>query len=187
MRASMPQNEKKKMKKVIIASKNPAKIKAAENAFAQVFPNEKFEFVGVSVASGVPDQPMGEEETLLGAENRVDNAKAKFKADYWVGLEGGVSPNNNQLEAFAWMAIRSNDMYGKGRTGSFFLPEKVAELVNGGMELGHADDVVFGQSNSKQKGGAVGLLTKGVINRAVYYEQALILALIPFINKEHYS
>ncbi len=174
------------MKKIIIASKNPAKIKAVENAFSKVFPNEKFECEGVSVASEVPDQPIGETETLLGAENRVKNAIKEYKADYWVGLEGGVAHNNNQLEAFAWMVVRSKDMYGKGRTGSFFLPPKVAELVKGGMELGHADDVVFGQSNSKQKGGAVGLLTNNLLTRTTYYEQALILALIPFINKEHY-
>ncbi len=174
------------MKKIIIASKNPAKIKAVENAFSKAFPTETFEYQGVSVPSKVPDQPIGEAETLLGAENRVKNAIKAYKADYWVGLEGGVATNNNELEAFAWMVIRSEDMYGKGRTGSFFLPPKVAELVQNGMELGHADDVVFGQSNSKQKGGAVGLLTNNLLTRTTYYEQALILALIPFINKEHY-
>jgi inosine/xanthosine triphosphatase len=175
------------MKKVIIASKNPVKIKAVENAFSKIFPKEQFEYQGVSVPSGVPDQPMGEEETLLGADNRVLHAKDKYDGNFWVGLEGGVAPNGNQLEAFAWMVIRSKDMYGKGRTGSFFLPPKVAELVKGGMELGHADDEVFGQSNSKQKGGAVGLLTNNLLTRTTYYEQALILALIPFINKGHYS
>lgn len=175
------------MKKIIIASKNPAKIKAVELAFNQVFPNEVFQFEGVSVPSEVPDQPKGESETLLGAENRVKNAMDAFEADFWVGLEGGVSENNNELEAFAWMVIRSKEMHGKGRTGSFYLPPKVAKLVKDGMELGHADDVVFGQSNSKQKGGAVGLLTNNILTRTTYYEQALILALIPFINKEHYS
>lgn len=175
------------MKKIIIASKNPAKIQAVENAFSKVFPKEQFQYEGISVPSGVPDQPIGEEETLVGAENRVENAKQKFDGDYWVGLEGGVAESGNQLEAFAWMVIKSKEMYGKGRTGSFFLPSKVAELVHGGMELGHADDVVFGQSNSKQKGGAVGLLTNNLLTRTTYYEQALILALIPFINKEHYS
>ena len=174
------------MKKVIITSKNPAKIKAVENAFSTVFPNDNFDFEAISVASGVPDQPMGEAETLLGAENRVNNAKKLVKAEYWVGLEGGVAINGDELEAFAWMVIHSNDRKGKGRTGSFFLPAKVAKLVHDGMELGEADDVVFGQSNSKQKGGAVGLLTKGLLTRTDYYEQALILSLIPFINQEYY-
>lgn len=174
------------MEKIIIASKNPAKIKAVKLAFSKVFTHKKFEYEGVSVPSGVPDQPKGEAETLLGAENRVKNARNAFDADYWVGLEGGVSENNNELEAFAWMVIRTKKIHGKGRTGSFFLPPKVAKLVKEGMELGHADDLVFGQSNSKQKGGAVGLLTNNLLTRTTYYEQALILALIPFISKEHY-
>ena len=174
------------MKKIIIASKNPAKIQAVENAFSKVFPNEVFKYVGVSVPSGVPDQPIGEDETFAGAENRVDNAMKECDGDYWVGLEGGVANSGSQLEAFAWMVIKSKNRHGKGRTGSFFLPAKVAELVNEGMELGHADDVVFGQSNSKQKVGAVGLLTNNLLTRTTYYEQALILALIPFINQDHY-
>lgn len=37
--------------------------------------------------------------------------------------------------------------------------------VAGGMELGEADDHVFERSNSKQEDGAVGLLTKGLIDR----------------------
>lgn len=173
-------------KKVIIASKNPAKIKAVEEAFGLVFPNQKFDFEGVSVTSGVPDQPIGETQTLQGAQNRVEEARKKYPGHYWVGLEGGVTAKNNELEAFAWMVIVSDSGYGKGRTGSFFLPQKVAQLVHQGLELGEADDIVFGQTNSKQKGGAVGLLTHNLINRTAYYKQALVLALIPFCNPEFY-
>lgn len=174
------------MKKVIITSKNPVKILAVKNAFTQFFPDEAFDFESISIPSDVPDQPMGEEETLQGAENRVNNAKLEFEADYWVGLEGGVSIKGDELEAFAWMVVLSREGKGKGRTGSFFLPPKVTRLVHLGKELGEADDIVFGQSNSKQKGGAVGLLTNNLVTRTIYYEQALLLALIPFINKEQY-
>ena len=51
-----------------------------------------------------------------------------------------------------------------------------------GIELGHADDQVFGRSNSKQQNGSVGLLTGDVVDRTAYYVQAVILALIPFKN-----
>jgi non-canonical (house-cleaning) NTP pyrophosphatase len=54
------------------------------------------------------------------------------------------------------------------------------------MELGEADDVVFGTDNSKQKMGAVGLLTKGLTNRAQYYEEAVQKALIPYMNPSLY-
>jgi non-canonical (house-cleaning) NTP pyrophosphatase len=54
------------------------------------------------------------------------------------------------------------------------------------MELGEADDVYFGLSNSKQANGAVGLLTGNVLTRASFYEQAVIFALIPFKNPDLY-
>ena len=50
------------------------------------------------------------------------------------------------------------------------------------MELGDADDQVFGRNGSKTEEGVVGLLTRGQIDRAAYYEQPLLLALVPFIN-----
>ena len=52
------------------------------------------------------------------------------------------------------------------------------------MELGAADDQFFAQENSKQGGGSVGILTHGAITRQTYYNQAIILALIPFLNEE---
>ena len=55
------------------------------------------------------------------------------------------------------------------------------------MELGNADDKVFSTVNSKQKGGTVGKLTRGVIDRAQYYESAVILAMIPFIWPSLYT
>jgi len=50
------------------------------------------------------------------------------------------------------------------------------------MELGLANDIVFSKLNSKQKCRAVGLLTHNKITRTELYKDAVILALIPFIN-----
>jgi non-canonical (house-cleaning) NTP pyrophosphatase len=59
-------------------------------------------------------------------------------------------------------------------------------LIDTGKELGEADDIVFGHTNSKQKNGAVGILTGNVIVRTSYYTEAVILASIPFKNAEIY-
>ena len=76
------------MEEVIITSKNPVKINATVKAFETLFKNVKFTYKGVSVPSEVPDQPIGYEETLKGAENRVKNAKEEYAdAAYWVGIE----------------------------------------------------------------------------------------------------
>jgi len=176
------------MKRIIVASQNPVKLNAALEAFQKMFADEQFEVAGVSVASGVSDQPMNDNETLQGAINRAQNAQAaEPEADFWVGMEGGIELKNDEMESFAWMAIRSNDgRSGKSRTGTYFLAPRVAELIQQGKELGDADDIVFGKTNSKQANGATGLLTGDVVTRAEFYEQALCCALIPFKNPDLY-
>lgn len=177
------------MKHVIVASLNPIKIAAARAGFTRMFPNEQWEVRGESMPSGVSDQPMSSAETLLGAKNRALAAQHAFpKADFWIGLEGGVElVDGTDMEVFAWMyLIGPEGRHSHAKTSTFFLPPKVAELIKQGVELGHADDLVFGRQNSKQGDGAVGLLTNGLIDRANYYEPAVILALIPFANPALY-
>lgn len=175
-----------KVLKIIVASKNPVKINAVKEGFQSFFPQVKV--IGVSVESGVSDQPMSDGETLLGARNRVKNAKSEVSsADFWVGIEGGVERNSAGLTAFAWVVIENTKDSGEARTTTFRLPEKVTRLIDQGLELGHANDQIFGEHNSKQNSGAVGLLTRDKITRTELYRQAVQLALIPFINKELYS
>lgn len=172
---------------VVVASRNPVKINAALDGFQRMFPHYHFTAAPLDVPSGVADQPMSDEETLKGAYNRVENAfAAQQEADFWIGIEGGVAKIENSLAAFAWVVVKTKDLTGKARSGLFFLPPAVQELIDQGMELGTADDIVFGHNNSKQKGGAVGLLTGHVVDRKELYEQAVILALIPFKNKTIY-
>lgn len=108
------------MKKVIVASKNPVKIKCTHDGFARMFPEELFEVEGISASSGVSDQPMSEQETLQGAIARAQNASVLVpEANYWVGIEGGLEEIDNPMEAFAWIVVKSkaNVLLGKGRTG----------------------------------------------------------------------
>ena len=176
------------MTKIIIASKNPVKIDSIYAGFTKMFKDEIFEIEGLSVDSQVSAQPMGEEETLTGAKNRVNNASVLSpKADYWIGIEGGSKIVGEGMETFAWVVIKSKDgKVSQGRTASFYLPKEIVALVKTGIELGEADDMVFKRSNSKQSNGAVGILTGDVLTRADYYETAVILALIPFKNPELY-
>jgi inosine/xanthosine triphosphatase len=169
--------------KIVVASENPVKIEAVQRGFARMFPDSPLELKGVSVPSGVSDQPMTDEETLRGAKNRAFNARqAVPSADYWIGIEGGVHETGDAFLVFAWAFILSQDRNGYARSGAFVLPDEVARLVCNGIELGDADDAVFGRDNSKQANGAVGLLTNDIIDRAEYYAHTVVLALIPFVN-----
>ncbi|KAK3190684.1 hypothetical protein K4F52_003375 [Lecanicillium sp. MT-2017a] len=174
---------------VIVASKNPVKVGAAQDGFQRMFPHLTFDVRSVSVPSGVPDQPLTDKETFQGALNRARGARdAEPNAEYWIGLEGGIdsdpkSVGDGLIQSFAWIAIVGKDgKEGKARTATYFLPEETAKLLRGGMELGHADDQVHGRTNSKQKSGSVGILTDDVICRQSYYAEAVILALVPFKN-----
>lgn len=176
---------------VAIASHNPVKLSAARQGFASAFPEQVFTFIPVATSSGVSEQPFSDPETLSGAEERTRQASLALPyADFWVGIEGGVEEHPCGMAAFAWVvargAVRGAAQTGRGRSAAFFLPEAVASLVRQGVELGTADDIVFGRSNSKQANGAIGLLTGDVIDRAALYIPAVVMALIPFKNPELY-
>ncbi len=173
--------------RVIVGSQNPVKVSCTREAFTQAF--GKVGLVeGVNALSNIPAQPRTEEETLLGAKNRVSHAKTLVpEADYWVGIEGGVDEDPQGMYAFAWIyVLHRSGKSSQSKTGTFYLPPPVVALIREGMELGHADDLVFQAQNSKQKGGSVGLLTQGIITREAYYQQAMVLALIPFLNESLY-
>ena len=169
---------------VLIGSKNPTKINAVENALKRVFYDRAISVLGHNVESGVPDQPIGYEETKSGAENRIKNLKHRG-ADFYIGIEGGCVYVEKKLFAFAWVLTEDRFGYvGSGKTSMFQLPKKIQKLIDEGFELGEADDLVFKRSESKKKNGAVGILTNNLIDRTKYYEEAVILSLIPFINKK---
>ena len=174
------------MPRITVASKNPVKLNAARLAFARMFARQDYDVVGVPVPSGVADQPMSRAETMAGALARAKNARAaRQESDFWVGIEGGIEDSPLGMTCFAWVVVLDRSgRIGRGQTAVFFLPEEVARLVRGGMELGHADDAVFKRDNSKQANGAIGLLTDDVIDRQAYYVHALIMALVPFKNPE---
>lgn len=174
--------------KIIVASKNPVKINAALAGFQKMFPEEKFTAEGIDVSSGVGHQPMGDEETLEGARQRVAAAALlRPDADFWVGIEGGVQEHDGEMQTIGWAVVMARDgKEGKGKTSTFYLPQSAARLVRQGKELGDANDIVFHQTNSKQADGSIGLLTGNLITRTDYYIDAIIFALIPFKNRELY-
>lgn len=45
---------------------------------------------------------------------------------------------------------------------------------------------MFGRQKSGSGSGTVGQLTKGLITRTDYYDHLVSMALIPYLNQEHY-
>ena len=168
---------------IVIASENPVKAGAIEGAFQKLFPATSYQLTQASVDSGVSDQPLSDDETKQGALNRVAAARRIHPgATVWVGLEGGVERDEQRVLAFAWIVVESSGRRSAVRTATFPLPDRIVELIDQGVELGHANDQVFGRENSKQREGAVGTLTGGLIDRRELYEHAAIMALAPWKN-----
>lgn len=172
------------MIKVVVGSKNPVKISAAKTAICEMFALKDVECVGVNAPSGVADQPMTSEETQLGAINRVKYCKLHAQADYYVAFEGGVDQFEYGPATFAFVAIANQDHMSIGRSCHLPLPPLVYKALTNGEELGHVMDRLFSTDNVKQKGGAIGLLTKGLATRESVYHQATLLALAPFVNPD---
>lgn len=87
--------------------------------------------------------------------------------------------------AFAWIAIQNSaGVVSFARSATLPLPDSIRELIDAGLELGDANDRVFATKNSKQGGGAYGLLTGGLLTRESIYTETAMLALLPFTNEQ---
>ena len=174
--------------RVAVGSRNPVKIAAVRAVLARVAPPAVVE--GHAVASEVPDQPWGDEETIRGARTR---ARAALAADpaatMGVGIEGGVvALASGDVMSNAWAVVVDREgREGVGGSLAMPLPPRVARLLRDGMELGHAMDALTGSENTKHKEGAVGILTQGLITRQGAYEVLLTYALAPWLASEHWA
>ncbi|CAM9524131.1 unnamed protein product, partial [Phaeothamnion confervicola] len=69
-------------------STSPPKVEAVKGAFAAAFPGRLLEIEALSTESGVPDQPVGDDETRRGAVNRARGAwmACRARCDFAVGM-----------------------------------------------------------------------------------------------------
>jgi inosine/xanthosine triphosphatase len=175
--------------KVLVGSKNPVKIEAVKEAFSKYFDDVKV--IGIEVESKVSNQPIND-ETFEGAKNRALELKRTSKeknlnARFFVGIEGGIIKLYSKWFASGVMCIiDERGRVGFGMTPHFELPEDITKQLLSGVELGDVMDKITGEYNTKQKSGAIGFFTKGVMDRKNLYVQGLIVALIPFINENLY-
>jgi len=175
--------------KVLVGSKNPVKIEAANEAFSHYFDNVNV--TGFSVDSKVPNQPVND-QIFEGARNRaleliIINEDEKLGADFFVGMEGAITNQYSRWMACGGMYIidkKGRDSF--GTSSHFEIPDYMANELLTGVEMGVFMDKIMNEENTKQRGGAIGFLTKDVMGRKELYVPGLISALVPFMNEEMY-
>lgn len=159
---------------------NPVKLGAVEDVVRQIWPGA--DVVGVTVPSGVAPQPRTESDTRLGAANRAAGARLALDADLGLGLEGGLEEVRGRLYLVnSVVAVDRFGQRGEGGGVRMEIPPHFRAGLDEGRELGDLIDAASGEQNSKQKQGAIGLLTAGLADRRQSFSQALTYALVRWL------
>jgi inosine/xanthosine triphosphatase len=178
----------KLMKKVLVCvgSENQVKIKAVENVFSKLF--RRVSVKGISVNPDVPEQPK-EKEVVEGAVKRATDAMGS-DCDFGAGIEAGLFFNEVEKKYFDVQYCAIIDKSGRvtlGHGGGFYYPDELIELINQGKTVGEAVQELYGIKDAGKKKGAIGFLSKELLNRTKLTEQAVLMALIPRIRRELYE
>ncbi|MER2170518.1 MAG: DUF84 family protein [Psychrobacillus psychrodurans] len=162
------------MHKILIATNNRAKTLAVETVGRLYYPDAIF--INQEVPSLVSEQPMSNEETRQGAINRSKQAMDLLDGTFSVGLEGGVHEIDGMMYICNWGALAMKNGKVFTATGAGIpLPEKIAEQLRAGGELGPIMDVYANKKGIRHDEGAIGVFTNGLINRSAMFEHIMLL------------
>ena len=172
--------------RVLIGTNNKGKVEGAKQAFEKFY--DDVEIVGVSVSSGVGDEPVND-EIYEGARNRVNNLvkyaeENNIDSDFYIGIESGITNKLGKWCIIQIAVIRDKNGYESFGTGPAFpVPNKyVDEIIN--KDLGIVMDKILKGNGLKNEKGGIAHLTRDVITRYDLTREAFIMALTEFINGE---
>lgn len=167
------------MPKAYIASTNIVKIRAVKEVLSD------YEVQSINASSNVSSQPLGEEETILGAINRalaLPNDGLRF------GLEGGVqiitNPYNFKEELyvinFGALVDENDNIYIAGGA-KIPLPECIKDQlitnnkITENLELGDVMNEYTKRNDIRSTSGAVGIFTNNQVERCDMFKHIVQL------------
>ena len=168
---------------VAVATENPGKIRAIEQAFAAAFKSERIKIKRLALDLGLPEQPIGE-AIANGAIRRAEAAQKHSTADFGIGIEAGLMQVPG-LER--WMSVQICaivDRTGKisiGMGPGYELPAPILEVVLAGEPLREAFERLLDREDPDRRG-AVYFLSGGLIDRMELTVQGVRMALIPWMS-----
>ena len=172
---------------IAVGSTNPTKIDPVKEIFLHHFKN--VQVIGVSVASGISDQPMSDDDMYQGALTRAKNALKKVKgAEYGVGIEGGIHKYSyGWFERSIVVIIDKKGNIGIGASGGLHLPDAIVNRIHKGKNLEQAVDELFGTDKIGEGIGMFGVMTKGVVTRKEGVAHGVAFALARFLHEDVYN
>ncbi len=174
---------------VCVGTTNPSKLEGVGRAFHRVFGGNAVELVSVKPIDINP-QPMGLVETLHGALERAMQASRLSSCDFYVGVEAGVVEllPEKYVDLQVAVVIGHNGDLTIGLSPAFQVPPRLIRLVTEGRvrELEEAVEITYGVADVGERGGLIHLLSKGLMDRPHLTEEAVLMALLPWVNEDAY-
>ncbi|RJQ35382.1 DUF84 family protein [Candidatus Parcubacteria bacterium] len=169
--------------RIAVGSTNAAKVAAVKEILADYPHLKDAEIVPLKTESGVADQPLSLKETIEGAINR---AKSIFEGnDYSLGIESGLMEvpytRGGYMDVCAAVIYDGSEFH-IGLSSAWEFPDTriTTLMIEGGKNMSEAINEV-GLTQNPDIGaaeGAIGIMTKGRVDRKEYTKQALRMALI---------
>jgi non-canonical (house-cleaning) NTP pyrophosphatase len=141
--------------------------------------------------------PLNDTQLMRGARNRAEAVCQLLEreggpADFYVGLEGGFhsitfdGARQTFLHGWAYVSDGARGYFGHAPAVTV-PPCIVARVERTNRELGEVVDEVAGAADVRSREGAWGVLSKGLLTRAMSFETALVAAFAPFYNARLYA
>lgn len=167
------------MMKVIVCSKNKAKIDAVNNVIKDFFLD--FTIVSLETESGVSETPIGDDEGIQGSKNRINSAlKQDNSGNLYVAMEGILTESSCGTFLCGWTVIYDKDLnkYYYGCSAKVKVPDEIIEDVDKDKRL---SDVVAKYYDRTDKDvsvfGTNGILTNGCYTRTREFTDSILCAI----------
>lgn len=182
---------------VRVGTRNGPKLEAVRGAVSAYSKDVRVE--GASVATGVPEQPVGWDEIVRGARTRARAALSTGACDLAVGIEDGLVEMNfedrREVLNVGCAFVTDGVHEGIGFSSAFaYPPQCVAASLEERTPIGEVFDRVFaaysgepGEAPSGATTGNIGKLSGGVLPRSDYARQAVVCALVSFLHPDLYD
>jgi non-canonical (house-cleaning) NTP pyrophosphatase len=149
-----------------------------------------FSVTWYTVDTGVSDQPLNREETLLGSINRAKNCfKHNNTLDLACGAEAWVYFNDAKTKVFLiWASsLIDSDWYvSSSYVSEIELPPSFITPLLEGKELWKIMDSLRNTQWANHREWAFGFFTKNAITRSESFEMMMITAFVPWLHPELY-
>lgn len=186
------------MKQIVLATQNKGKIEAASSAVEDfghlvgLYPGS-YELIPSDSLSGVPTTPIGDEQGVLGCENRIKSiiGNRGLMPDFIIAMEGiiGQVGKRHFVRGWTMMYHIPTDHSITASGASVEVPEFVAEKIDKGSEFSDLVKELYPLSDKDREDlrniGSNGVFTMGIYGRHKTFYDGVSICLASLANRKN--